>query len=127
MGGVLSMTDEEKLRLNQLMIDLDEFEKEKKKPVAEEEVEMQTNDTIIAEYNPQAVKLAQGDGFLPDQSESNRLKQIDTILERKNSDRSGSSRNFLSSFVSKSKLSSSIFEVVAPQELLVTKMKRQIS
>ena len=75
------MTDEEKLRLNQLMIDLDEFEKDKdkdKKKIIEEEI--QDNDTIIAEYNPQAVKLAQGDGFVPDQGESNRLKQIDFIL-----------------------------------------------
>jgi hypothetical protein len=115
------MTDDEKLRLNQLMIDLDEFDQEKNnKQITSENNSLETNQTIIAEYNPHSVKLSEGDGFVPNNIEINRLKQIDLILEKANTERSSSSRIFTTSnFFSKSKLSNSIFESVAPQDIFV--------
>jgi hypothetical protein len=112
------MTDEEKLRLNQLMIDIDEFDQNKTdKNITGEDDSQEKDHTIIAEYNPYAVKLSEGDGFVPNNVETTRLKQIDLILEKKNTERSSSSRIFASSyFMSKSKLSN---ESVAPQDIFV--------
>jgi hypothetical protein len=41
------------------------------------------NSQIVVEYNPYVIQLAQGDGFTPDRSDSERLKQIDSVLERR--------------------------------------------
>jgi hypothetical protein len=114
------MTDEEKLRLNQLMIDIDEFDN-KKITSDSEDSSLESNQTIIAEYNPLSVKLSEGDGFVPNSVETNRLKQIDSILEKTNTERSSSSRVITSSyFFPKSKSSITTFETLAPQDILVT-------
>jgi hypothetical protein len=89
-GGTLAMTDEERQRLNELMIDMDEVAAAKKPdltPSSKSEMleseESNSSQQIVVEYNPMAVQVAQGDGFTPDPSDSHRLKQIDSVLERR--------------------------------------------
>ncbi len=76
------MTDEEKQRLNELLIDLEEFDTNKQKVCLSEGGE--ENPTLIVEYNPFTVSLMQGDGFTPDKIDSERLREIDTRLEKRN-------------------------------------------
>jgi hypothetical protein len=90
-GGSLAMTDVEKQRLNELLLDMDEFPKGTAQPevansatpgqkVIENE---EDNSQIMVEYNPFVIQLVQGDGFTPDRNDSERLKHIDSVLERR--------------------------------------------
>ena len=88
-GGALAMTDEEKQRLNELLLDTEELDNEKPKMVLNEGSE--ENPSYVVEYNPFAISLAQGDGFTPDKSELDRLKEIETKLEKRNFSRMANS------------------------------------
>lgn len=66
-GGALAMTEEEKARLNELLLDTDETdEKNKKNNFIKEGAD--DNATYLVEYNPFSVSLAEGDGFTPDRN-----------------------------------------------------------
>lgn len=89
-GGVLAMTDEEKQRLNELLLDMDNFDNDKTRSnLAQPEGE---SATFIVEYNPNAISLAQGDGFTPNKDEMEKLKRINTALEKRNYSRLTTSR-----------------------------------
>ncbi len=67
-GGALAMTEDEKQRLNEIMLDMEEFEdvkenKNKDQFMIEEKNE---NTNYLVEYNPYTILLAEGDGFTPD-------------------------------------------------------------
>ena len=55
-AGALAMTEDEKQRLNELMVDMDEYDKNRP-AINEENVE---GDTVVVEYNPFAVTIIQG-------------------------------------------------------------------
>lgn len=73
------MTQEEKQRLNELLLDADDFDKDQRGI----EQDKNTENSYVVEYNPYAVSLAEGDGFTPEKFESDRLKQIDSVLEKR--------------------------------------------
>lgn len=58
------MTDEEKARLNELLLE-DNEDKNKQNFIKEGGEE---NPTYLVEYNPYSVALAEGDGFTPDRN-----------------------------------------------------------
>ena len=78
------MTDEEKQRLNELMLDMEQFDTNSNaKMLANSNEEGNDENNNLVEYNPFSVSLAQGDGFTPDKNDYERLKEIDTRLERR--------------------------------------------
>ena len=60
----------------------------------------ESNNTILVEYNPGKVSLANGDGFMHESRVADRLKEIDTRLEKRNYSRLSSSRNTEFSYIS---------------------------
>jgi hypothetical protein len=78
------MTEDEKSRLNEIMLDIDGFGDNKQVAIKEGSEE---NQTLIVDYNPFAVSLVQGDGFTPEKNALERLKHIDSVLEKRNSSR----------------------------------------
>ena len=52
------MTEDEKHRLNELMVDMDEYDSNKNRLAINEESE--DHETVVVEYNPFAVTLTQG-------------------------------------------------------------------
>jgi hypothetical protein len=52
------MTEDEKHRLNELMVDMDEYDTNKNRLAINEDTE--DNETVVVEYNPFAVTLTQG-------------------------------------------------------------------
>lgn len=87
-AGALAMTEEEKQRLNELLIGMEEFDtatrsleegKNQNQPAVEQE------EARLVEYNPFAVSLVPGDGFTLDKSDENRMREINTRLERRGS------------------------------------------
>jgi hypothetical protein len=79
------MTEEEKSRLNEIMLDIDSFGDTNKQAAIKEGTE--ENQTIIVDYNPFAVSLLQGDGFTPEKNDLDRLKHIDSVIEKRNTSR----------------------------------------
>ena len=79
------MTDEEKHRLNELMLDMEQFDTNSNsaKMLANSNEEANDENNNLVEYNPFSVSLALGDGFTPDKNDYDRLKEIDTRLERR--------------------------------------------
>ncbi len=75
------MTDLERQRLDELLIDLDKFDISQNSSQPDS-IEPETN-THIVEYNPFSVSLAPGDGFTPDEHQAAKLRDIDTRLERR--------------------------------------------
>lgn len=73
------MTEEEKSRLNELMLELEDSDEKKNKNSL---IGEGNESTYLVEYNPNDVVLAEGDGFTPDKSD--RLREIDSKLERIN-------------------------------------------
>ena len=57
-AGALAMTEDEKHRLNELMIDMDEYDTNKNRLAINENED--ENETVVVEYNPFAVSLTQG-------------------------------------------------------------------
>lgn len=90
-GGTLAMTDEEKQRLNELLLDMDNnFMTQSSK---EETSDVGADGSLtVVDYNPYSVQLIQGEGFTPDHIESDRLRHIDTVLENRRSNLSIVSR-----------------------------------
>jgi hypothetical protein len=86
-AGVMSMTEEEKARLNELLLDIDEFEQRETKTNGNNSQQQ----TVVVEYNPFVVNVAQGDGFTPEVGDMERLKQIESELEKKTCSRLSSS------------------------------------
>jgi hypothetical protein len=74
------MTEEEKKRLDALLVDNDKDEKEF---TIEYDKRTDTHDQIV-DYNPLEIKLQAGDGFTPNLSEQQRLNEIDNRLESRN-------------------------------------------
>ncbi len=63
------MTEEEKQRLNELMLEMeDQDDKNNKSNNLTIHDGNEENPTYIVEYNPYSVSLADGDGFTPDKS-----------------------------------------------------------
>ncbi len=60
------MTEEEKARLNELLLDAEDSEEKNKKNFIKEGAD--DNATYLVEYNPFSVALAEGDGFTPDRN-----------------------------------------------------------
>ena len=89
-GGALAMTEEEKQRLNEILLDMDNLENDKNNTNLNEL--NGENGTLLVEYNPMLVTLADGDGFKPNQDELEKLKRINTALEKRNYSRSTNSR-----------------------------------
>jgi len=87
-AGAMSMTDEEKARLNELLLDIDEFDQREAKANGNTSQHQQT---VVVEYNPFVVNVVQGDGFTPDVGDLERLKQIESELEKKTYSRLSSS------------------------------------
>ena len=56
------MTEDEKHRLNELMIDMDEYDTNKNRLAINENED--ENETVVVEYNPFAVSLTQGQSLL---------------------------------------------------------------
>ena len=52
------MTEDEKHRLNELMVDMDEYDTNKNRLAINGDTE--DNETVVVEYNPFAVTLTQG-------------------------------------------------------------------
>ncbi len=75
------MTDIERQRLDELLLDIDKFDANHKS-IQPDAIDPDTN-THIVEYNPFSVCLAPGDGFTPDEAEAAKLREIDTRLERR--------------------------------------------
>ncbi|RNA22814.1 fibrous sheath-interacting 1, partial [Brachionus plicatilis] len=86
-GGVLAMTEEEKQRLNEILLDMDSVDA-KNSNVSQ----LNQENVMIVEYNPRLVVLSDGDGFKPNQDELEKLKRINTALEKRNYSRSTISR-----------------------------------
>jgi hypothetical protein len=86
-AGVMSMTEEEKARLNELLLDIDEFDQREAKANGGTSQQQ----TVVVEYNPFVVNVAQGDGFTPEVGDLERLKQIESELEKKTYSRLSSS------------------------------------
>ena len=74
------MTEDEKKRLDELLVDNDKDEKEF---TFEYDKKTETHDQIV-DYNPFEIKLQAGDGFTPNLSEQQRLNEIDNRLESRN-------------------------------------------
>ena len=74
------MTEDEKKRLNELMV---ENENDEKDFSIEYDPKTQTNNQVV-DYNPFEIKLAAGDGYQPSLNEQQRLHQIDSQLESRN-------------------------------------------
>jgi hypothetical protein len=74
------MTEEEKKRLDELLVDNNKDEKEF---TIEYDKRTDTHDQIV-DYNPLEIKLQAGDGFTPNLSEQQRLNEIDNRLESRN-------------------------------------------
>lgn len=89
-GGALAMTEEEKQRLNELLLDMDNLDNQNNNTNINQLNE--DNGTLLVEYNPMLVNLADGDGFKPNQDELEKLKRINTALEKRNYSRSTNSR-----------------------------------
>jgi hypothetical protein len=86
------MTEEEKQRLNELLLDIEQFDtnlKSNKRILntinEQSQIEDESNSGVnnLVEYNPFLVSLAQGDGFTPDKTDLERLKEIDSRLEKR--------------------------------------------
>jgi len=86
-AGVMSMTEEEKARLNELLLDIDEFDQREAKTNGD----ISQQQTLVVEYNPFVVSVSQGDGFTPEVGVLERLKQIESELEKKTYSRLSSS------------------------------------
>lgn len=86
-GGVYAMTPEEKIRLNELMADIEESENSangnEPKQILDTFVGENNNLTYLVNYDPSLVAIDQGEGFTPNRDEAERLKQIDTIIDTK--------------------------------------------
>ncbi|CAF0747365.1 unnamed protein product [Brachionus calyciflorus] len=110
-GGALAMTDEEKQRLNEILLDLDNLENNDKNKNNLGIMNGGDNSTLLVEYNPMSVNLAEGDGFTPNHDELEKLKRINTALEKRNYSRNTSSR--VSGMLSQSQFSN--FHVIEPE------------
>ena len=65
------MTEEEKQRLNELMLDMEEHDANNKNNKSNNLAIHEGNEenpTYLVEYNPYSVSLAEGDGFTPDKA-----------------------------------------------------------
>jgi len=84
------MTEDEKKRLNELLAANDEDQKEF---TLESDANSEFSYQVV-DYNPFEIKSAAGEGFTPTQNEIERLKTIDSKLERRNYSRilTGSTR-----------------------------------
>lgn len=78
-NGPLAMTEDEKLRLNELLIDTDNID------TKSDAIENNQNQEIseLIEYNPFAVAVVPGDGFTPNKQEGARLHEINSSLEKR--------------------------------------------
>ncbi len=79
-AGALAMTEDEKKRLDELLVENDKDEKEF---VVEYDKKTQTHNQIV-DYNPFEIQLAPGDGFQPNMNDQQRLNEIDSRLEYRN-------------------------------------------
>lgn len=86
-GGALAMTDEEKQRLNEILLDMDNFDAKKSNIV-----QINQDNEMIVEYNPRSIELLDGDGFKPNRDELEKLSRINTALEKRNYSRNSHSR-----------------------------------
>lgn len=112
------MTDDEKQRLNELLLDMDNYDSDKQRSLLNQ-IPESDNSTFLIEYNPSAVSLAQGDGFTPNKDELDKLKRINTALEKRNYSRLTTSR--VSSFSTHPQSNSShVIDSEMYQGLLVT-------
>ncbi len=82
-GGTLAMTETEKQRLNELLLEIDDLNSAESNKVVAQNDEDNNNSQLIVEYNPSNIQLAQGDGFTPDKNEQERLRQIETALSNR--------------------------------------------
>lgn len=86
-GGVLAMTDEEKQRLNEILLNLDNTDTRHS-----DMVQLNQENEMIVEYNPRSIELSDGDGFKPNRDELEKLSRINTALEKRNYSRNSNSR-----------------------------------
>lgn len=106
------MTEDERKRLDELLIHDDKDEKEF---VIEYDKKTETHNQIV-DYNPLEIKLQAGDGFTPNLTEQQRLNEIDNRLESRNYSRllTGSRNAGITSTISNYTNSNSLMHEVDP-------------
>jgi hypothetical protein len=115
-GGTLALTESEKKRLQELL----ENDTLNDKEIYIEKDELTQNINEIVHYNPSEIVLVHGEGFKPNMNELERLKEIDSKLEKRiSSSLMGRNTSRLSQILSSQRESSYSIEAESYHTLLV--------
>lgn len=115
-GGTLALTETEKKRLQELLEDDALNDKE----IQIEKDELTQNINEIVHYNPSEIVLMPGEGFKPNMNELERLREIDSKLEKRiSSSLMGRNTSRISGILSSQRGSSFSIEAESYRSLLV--------